>query len=186
MNTTPLPSAEALPRYAFDRRLCVAANHWGARRAVGVFFSIISRLGDGVFWYVLIGLLALFCGTRGLHAAIHMSLVGAVSATLYRVLKRWTRRPRPFRTHADITAYIAPLDEFSFPSGHTLHAVGFTLVAVAWFPWLAALLVPFALLVALSRVALGVHYPSDVLAATIIGFLLAGASMYLVPASWLV
>lgn len=169
-----------------ERRLCLVLNRWAARHALMRLLRLVSRLGDGVFWYVLIGLLALFCGTRGLHAAIHMSLVGAVSATLYRVLKRWTRRPRPFRTHADITAYIAPLDEFSFPSGHTLHAVGFTLVAVAWFPWLAALLVPFALLVALSRVALGVHYPSDVLAATIIGFLLAGASMYLVPASWLV
>jgi undecaprenyl-diphosphatase len=168
-----------------ERRLCLALNRWAARRALMRLLRIVSRLGDGVFWYVLIGVLALFGGTRGAHAALHMSLVGIVSATLYRVLKRWTRRPRPFRTHADITAYIAPLDEFSFPSGHTLHAVGFTLVAVAWFPWLAALLVPFALLVALSRVALGVHYPSDVLAATLIGFLLAGTSMYLLPASWL-
>lgn len=168
-----------------ERRLCLALNRWAARRALMRLLRIVSRLGDGVFWYALIGVLALFGGTRGAHAALHMSLVGIVSATLYRVLKRWTRRPRPFRTHADITAYIAPLDEFSFPSGHTLHAVGFTLVAVAWFPWLAALLVPFALLVALSRVALGVHYPSDVLAATLIGFLLAGTSMYLLPASWL-
>ncbi len=168
-----------------ERRLCLALNRWAARRALMRLLRIVSRLGDGVFWYVLIGALALFGGMRGAHAALHMSLVGIVSTTLYRVLKRWTRRPRPFRTHADITAYIAPLDEFSFPSGHTLHAVGFTLVAVAWFPWLAALLVPFALLVALSRVALGVHYPSDVLAATLIGFLLAGTSMYLLPASWL-
>jgi len=168
-----------------ERRLCLALNRWAARRALMRLLRIVSRLGDGVFWYALIGALALLGGTRGQHAALHMSLVGAVSATLYRVLKRWTRRPRPFRMHADITAYIAPLDEFSFPSGHTLHAVGFTLVAVAWFPWLAALLVPFALLIALSRVALGVHYPSDVLAATLIAFALAGTSIYLVPASWL-
>ena len=175
------------PRNAFigqDAGWCLRANRWGQWNGVRRFFATISRLGDGVFWYVLIGVLALFGGTRGAHAALHMSLVGIVSATLYRVLKRWTRRPRPFRTHADITAYIAPLDEFSFPSGHTLHAVGFTLVAVAWFPWLAALLVPFALLVALSRVALGVHYPSDVLAATLIGCVLAQVSWLLVPAAW--
>ena len=168
-----------------ERRLCLALNRWAARRALMRLLRTVSRLGDGVFWYVLIGLLALLGGARGAHAALHMSLLGLVSATLYRVLKRWTRRPRPFRAHADITAYVAPLDEFSFPSGHTLHAIGFTLVAIAWFPWLAALLVPFALLVALSRVALGVHYPSDVLAATLIGVLLAGASMYLVPVDWL-
>jgi len=168
-----------------ERRLCIALNRWAAQRAWVRLLRIVSRLGDGVFWYVLIGVLAIFGGLRGAHAALHMSLVGAVSATLYRVLKHWTRRPRPFRTHADIVAHIAPLDEFSFPSGHTLHAVGFTLVAVAWFPWLAALLVPFALLVALSRVALGVHYPSDVLAATVIGFVLAEASFCFLPTNWL-
>lgn len=168
-----------------EHGLCRAMNRWAARRALVRLFRLVSRLGDGAFWYALIAALALFGGARGLHAALHMSLVGVVAATLYRLLKRWTRRPRPFRTHADITAYIAPLDEFSFPSGHTLHAVGFTLIALVWFPWLAPLLVPFALLVALSRVVLGVHYPSDVLAATLIGFALAGTSLYFVPANWL-
>ncbi len=98
-----------------ERRLCLAMNRWGARRALTRFFRAISRLGDGVFWYALMALLAAFGGTRGLHAAIHMAAVGVIAATLYRVLKRWTRRPRPFRSHADITPYVAPLDEFSFP-----------------------------------------------------------------------
>jgi undecaprenyl-diphosphatase len=57
---------------------------------------------------------------------------------------------------------VAPLDEFSFPPD-TLHAVSFTIVALAYYPWLAPLLVPFTLGVALSRVVLGLHYPSDVL-----------------------
>ncbi|HEY0231881.1 MAG TPA: phosphatase PAP2 family protein [Dokdonella sp.] len=157
-------------------------NRWGAWSVLTRFFSIVSRLGDGVFWYTLMGLLAVFGGLRGIHAALHMACVGIVAATLYRTLKRWTRRPRPFRTHADITAYLAPLDEFSFPSGHTLHAVSFTLIAVAYFPILAPLLLAFTVLVAMSRVVLGLHYPSDVLAATIIGCLLSGCSLWLVPA----
>ena len=74
-----------------------------------------------------------------------------------------------------------PLDEFSFPSGHTLHAVAFTLVALAHYPGLAPLLIPFAACVAASRVVLGLHYPSDVLAATVIGSVLAGLSIWLVP-----
>ncbi|MBN8727954.1 MAG: phosphatase PAP2 family protein [Xanthomonadales bacterium] len=160
-------------------------NRWAARRALVLMFRLVSRLGDGVFWYALMASLAAFGGTRGMRTALHMALVGAIAALLYRALKRWTQRPRPFRTHADITAYVAPLDEFSFPSGHTLHAVGFTLVALAWFPWLATLLVPFALLVALSRIVLGVHYPSDVLAATLIGFALAGGSFCFVPKGWM-
>ena len=57
----------------------------------------------------------------------------------------------------------------AFPSGHTLHAVAFTLVALAHYPVLAWLLMPFTASVAVSRVVLGLHYPSDVLAATAIG-----------------
>lgn len=165
-----------------ERRLCLAMNRWGARRALTRLLRIVSRLGDGVFWYTLMVLLAVLGGARGQRAALHMALVGLVAAALYKVLKRWTRRPRPFRSHADITAYVAPLDEFSFPSGHTLHAVSFSLVALGWFPVLAPLLIPFTLLVALSRVVLGVHYPSDVLAATLVGVLLAQMSWVLVPA----
>ena len=82
---------------------------------------------------------------------------------------------------ARIRAWVAPLDEFSFPSGHTLHAVAFSLVALAHYPVLAWLLIPFTASVAVSRVVLGLHYPSDVLAATGIGAALASFSLWLVP-----
>ncbi len=158
-------------------RWCVRWNRWAARRALVGFFRVVSRLGDGLFWYALIAMLAL-CGSRGQLAALHMALTGLAATTLYRLLKRWTRRPRPFRAHREIVAHIAPLDEFSFPSGHTLHAVAFTIIALAWYPLLAPLLVTFTLLVAASRVVLGLHYPSDVLAATVIGCALGAASLW--------
>lgn len=79
-------------------------------------------------------------------------------------------------------AHVPPLDEFSFPSGHTLHAVAFTAVACAWYTPLALLLVPYALLVAASRVVLGLHYPSDVLAAIAIGGVLATGTTLLADA----
>jgi undecaprenyl-diphosphatase len=111
-----------------------------------------------------------------------MLITGGVALGLYRLLKRWTRRPRPFRACDGVIARVPPLDEFSFPSGHTLHAVSFTIVALAAFPALAPLLVPFTLLVALSRVVLGLHYPSDVFAATLIGCGLGSLSLSLAPA----
>lgn len=178
----PSPPSEILPgpRFTLDRRVCVVANHWGARRLVGQCFGIISRLGDGLFWYVLMAAL-LLDGLRGMTAAAHMALTGLAALLLYRLLKRWTRRPRPFRACPGVIAHVPPLDEFSFPSGHTLQAVGFTMVALAWYPVLAPLLLTFTVLVAASRVILGLHYPSDVLAAIAIGSTLGGISLWLVP-----
>jgi undecaprenyl-diphosphatase len=166
---TTLPAAE-LP-------LCLALNRWGASSVVHGFFATISRLGDGAFWYTLMFALAIFAGSRGVHAAAHMALTGLLALTLYRSLKHRIRRPRPCEGDRGIIARVAPLDRFSFPSGHTLHAVAFTAIACAWFPSLAILLVPFTALIALSRVVLGLHYPSDVLAAIAIGAMLATASL---------
>jgi len=163
-----------------EARLCRHVNRWGARRTIARFFGVISRLGDGVFWYCLMGVLLATGGWRGAQAAAHMAATGLVALALYRTLKRWTRRPRPFRTHEGIVAHVPPLDEFSFPSGHTLHAVSFTLVAAAYYPWLLIVLLPFTALVATSRVVLGLHYPSDVIAASVIAGVLAGTSLWCV------
>ncbi|KGI79120.1 phosphatase PAP2 family protein [Oleiagrimonas soli] len=176
----PLDQLPVVSHPTLDMRLCTHANRWGARRAIGRLFAIVSRLGDGVFWYVLMAALAVLGGARGLQAAAHMALTGLSALLLYRALKGWTKRPRPFRACPGIIAHVPPLDEFSFPSGHTLQAVAFTLVALAYFPVLAALLMPFTILVALSRVVLGLHYPSDVLAACVIGGALGSLSLYAV------
>jgi undecaprenyl-diphosphatase len=158
---------------------CLRANALCGRAATRRFFSLISRLGDGVFWYALMAALALLGGRSGMAAALHLAVIGLVSLVLYKALKYWTRRPRPCASDVRIRAWVAPLDEFSFPSGHTLHAVAFTIVALSYVPALAWLLIPFAASVAVSRVVLGLHYPSDVLAATGIGSTLALASIWL-------
>ena len=170
---------------AREARWCRRANRYGRRRGIRRLFSVLSRLGDGVFWYLLMGALVLWDGLAGLAASAHMAATGAAALLLYKGLKCWTRRRRPFAADGRIQAWVAPLDEFSFPSGHTLHAVSFTVVALAWYPWLALPLVPFTASVAVSRVVLGLHYPSDVLAATAIGSTLAGFSLWLVPGATL-
>ena len=160
--------------------LCLLLNRLARRHAIRAFFATISRLGDGIAWYTLIVALPLLDGPTGLRASLHLLVVGALSLPLYLTLKHHTRRPRPYALHRSITQHVAALDEFSFPSGHTLHAVAFTLVAVHHYPSLAIVLWPFATLIAISRVVLGVHYPSDVLAATAIGIALASGSIALV------
>lgn len=164
-----------------DRGWCKRANALGKQSIFLRYFSCVSRLGDGVFWYGLMVVLSVCFGGAGAQAAVHLAATGIVSLLLYKGLKRWTRRPRPFASDITIKAWIAPLDEFSFPSGHTLHAVTFTLIAIAYFPVLAWVLIPFTVSVALSRVILGLHYPSDVAAATVIGSALASLSLWAVP-----
>jgi undecaprenyl-diphosphatase len=112
-------------------------------------------------------------GRTAVKPAIVMALTGALGVLVYALLKRVFVRERPFITHAAIDRGAAPLDRYSFPSGHTLHAVSFTWQACAHFPELAWVLVPLAALIAGSRVVLGLHYPSDVLAGAAIGAALA-------------
>jgi undecaprenyl-diphosphatase len=119
-------------------------------------------------------------GAEGLAPVLHMVLAGLAGTTLYKWLKGKTLRPRPYEVHQDIWLTGKPLDKFSFPSGHTLHAVIFCVVMINYYPQLAIIAVPFTALVGLSRVVLGLHYPSDVLAGALLGGLIAGISFQII------
>lgn len=163
---------------ALDTLLCIRSNRALQLGWARLLFRTVSRLGDGIFWYCLM-IAMLVLGGKPV-AVLHMAGVGALCTLIYKLLKQRTLRPRPFQAHREVALGAAPLDAFSFPSGHTLHAVAFSLVALAYYPGLAALLVPFTLLVATSRTVLGLHYPSDVLAGAAIGAAIAGVSFVIV------
>lgn len=166
--------------HRLDSNLCIAVNQTSQVRLIRDLFRLVSRLGDGLFWYSLMLLILLFEGREGILPVLHMALAGLSGTLLYKWLKGKTLRPRPFEVHQDIFMTGKPLDKFSFPSGHTLHAVVFGLVAINYFPALSFIIMPFVSMVALSRVVLGLHYPSDVLAGALIGSLIAALSFLLV------
>ena len=164
----------------WDVRTCAGFNRVARSGPLLRAFRLVSALGDGIFWYALMLAMLLIHGIDAAPAVVHMFAVGIVCTLLYRALKRGTLRPRPFEVHAHIAAGSVPLDRFSFPSGHTLHAVAFTIVVLAYFPALALLLIPLTIAIAASRMALGLHYPSDVLAGAALGALVAGISLKLI------
>ena len=160
----------------FDRVILLTLNRSLLRRGVQPFFAVISNLGNGKFWYALMIFLAVGFGMQGVYAALHMGLVGLFTLIVYKMIKGKTQRPRPCQVNSAVILGTQPLDEFSFPSGHTMHAVAFSIIAAHWFPWLMPVLIAFTVLVAISRVVLGLHYPTDVILGATLGAILAKLS----------
>ena len=159
--------------------LCISVNKTSQYRAVRVLFRLISRLGDGVFWYTVMLGIILTQGESSYVPVLNMASAGLTGTFIYKWIKGKTLRPRPYEVHQDIWLTGRPLDRFSFPSGHTLHAVAFCAVGLYYYPQLAGLLLPFTALVGLSRVVLGLHYPTDVIAGATIGGLIASLFIFL-------
>ena len=158
---------------AFDLDLCRRATGIQRRASMLTFFRVVSRLGDGLAWFLLGGAVAVTAQPGATRGVLRLALTAVLAAAISRSLRGWASRPRPYAIGAGIAAGAAALDPWSFPSGHTLHAVAFQLVLVPTHPLLALALTPWTLAVALSRVALGLHYPSDVVAGGALGALVA-------------
>lgn len=163
----------------WDLQLCQRVNHICRSGLWRTLFRGVSVLGDGIAWYALMALLLVFYRDAAVVPVLHMICAGLTCTAGYKLLKARAHRPRPYQAHAEIEQFAAPLDRFSFPSGHTLHAVAFSWVALNYFPSLAWVLVPFTLVIAASRVVLGLHYPSDVLAGAVLGAVTAAISFAL-------
>ncbi|MGH8196830.1 MAG: phosphatase PAP2 family protein [Steroidobacteraceae bacterium] len=160
-----------------ELRVCRYLNRPGGSQGLRTFFRGVSRLGDGWLWYALIVIQPFLFGAQGWFVAAHLAVTGGLGLLAYKLIKRHAVRERPFITHPAINCAAAPLDRYSFPSGHTLHAVSYAFLGSHYLPELAAPLAAFALLVALSRVVLGLHYPTDVAAGAVLGGGIALASL---------
>jgi undecaprenyl-diphosphatase len=157
-----------------DVSVCALFNRLSHQQYFLGIFQVMSRLGDGIIWYVIMASLPLIAGYEGVLTSLHMGATALAGLLIYKLTKKFSGRERPYVMHAArIACAMPPLDRYSFPSGHTLHAVCFTIVLYGYLPATLWVLLPFTFLVALSRLVLGLHYPSDVLAGALIGGLLA-------------
>jgi len=171
---------ERVLAWAERERLVALWMHGASTRAwVVQVLKAVSRVGDGWLWYGIVVCLPWAGGAVGTSASVRMIGVGIVDIAIYKIVKRWIARPRPFRACAGIRECAPSLDEFSFPSGHTLHSVACSLILTVYYPRFALFVWPFTVLVAVSRVVLGLHYPSDVVVGALIGAATAAISFNL-------
>ena len=131
-----------------------------------------SWLGN---WLITAAAAAVLLLAAGPGLALRFLLAGAMGLLLQQGLKQGVARVRPCLTEGGPHQRVAIPDAGSFPSGHTLHAALAAATVAFHAPLLAAVFVPLAVLVAVSRVALGVHYPSDVAAGAMLGLVFAAA-----------
>ena len=154
---------------ALEIAVCGILNRAARPRQIQLFFICVSRLGDGGVWYAAMLALPLLFGERGLSTSLQMIQVGAINLVIYKTVKHLAGRARPCDVDPRISISTAPLDQYSFPSGHTMHAVAFSTVITAHHAELTWWLVPLSSLIALSRLILGLHFPTDVAAGALIG-----------------
>lgn len=158
-----------------DHRLMLRVNHWPAPRWVRVWMICATRGGDGWLWYAMGVVIALFGGDSRFMAIGEAALAAAIGIAIFPKLKKATGRKRPGNFAPHCWATLLPPDQFSFPSGHTITAFAVALTLSHFYPALAAGLLFCAVSVAASRILMGMHFLSDVVAGAAIGAILSFA-----------
>jgi undecaprenyl-diphosphatase len=145
------------------------ANNWEAPRWVRLYVISATRGGDGWLWYAMGLAIAILGGKTRFEAVGAAGLSSVLSILLFICLKHLTGRRRPCHIEPHCWATLLPPDQFSFPSGHTMTAFAVAIPLSLFYPTLTIGLLFCALSIAMSRILLGMHFLSDVVAGAIIG-----------------
>lgn len=160
-----------------DHRLMLRVNRWRAPRWIRLWMLVATRGGDGWLWYAMGVIILLFGGEDRFVAVGAAALAAGAGIVLFLRIKKATGRRRPCAFEPHCWARLLPPDQFSFPSGHTITAFAVAVSLSLFYPGLAIGLLFCALSVAASRILLGLHFLSDVVAGAAIGAALAYGAM---------
>jgi len=150
-------------------------NRWKPPHLVRLWMIAATRVGDGWLWYAMGSVVALFGGSERFRALAAAVLAVSIGIVAFLVTKRAAGRKRPCALEPHCWATLLPPDQFSFPSGHTITAFAVAMSLGAYYPSMLMGLLFCAASVALSRILLGMHFLSDVIAGGMIGGLLGYA-----------
>lgn len=163
--------------HLFDLRTfdwCLRRKH---RHALITIARVVSHTADG-YLYLATALVLGFIGQLELLMVFFAGFT--VERIVYFFLKNRLKRNRPPQAIVGFKSVIEPSDQFSFPSGHTSAAFLFAAIISTSFVQLMPVLFIWALMVAFSRVILGVHFPTDTLAGAVLGLITAWLALVII------
>jgi undecaprenyl-diphosphatase len=156
-------------------RFDVVAFQWCLSRKHSPQIAAVSRWvshsGDGIYYFVIGIILALVEPVFGTTFFLTGLLAFSIELPFYVVLKNSIKRRRPDDVITEFVAFLIPSDKFSFPSGHTAAAFVMATLVSFYYPSFGFLACTLASVIGFSRVLLGVHFPSDILAGALLGSL---------------
>lgn len=147
--------------YNFECRIFLGMNRLFHQKTLNRYFRSSTHLGGAMCTISDSGSVR----TAGMASALAL----LVSHLQVMLIKKLYPRKRPYLTLKETQVLQNPLKDHSFPSGHTTAVFSVITPLMIFFPILALLLIPVGVSVGLSRIYLGLHYPSDVLAGTALG-----------------
>jgi undecaprenyl-diphosphatase len=162
-----------------DHRLMLRVNRWRPPRWLRMWMLAATRGGDGWLWYATGAMVALFGGPQRGRALLAAALAASAGIALFQKVKRACGRRRPCHLAPHCWSQLLPPDQFSFPSGHTITAFAVTISLGDFYPALLPGLLFCAASVAASRILLGMHFLTDVLAGAAIGGILGALAFTL-------
>ncbi|HBG15167.1 MAG TPA: hypothetical protein DDW93_00175 [Firmicutes bacterium] len=172
-------SAYILGLKRFEYKLLSVLNLITEKKFMRSIVLSLTQLGDSITPLVLV----MFFSMRESTRTIALTLAAAHFCTNIPVqmIKNMVARPRPYQTYSNICNKGPALKDYSFPSGHTTSAFTTATTLAYYMPGASLLLYGLAAIVGLTRMLLGVHYPTDVLIGSLIGTLIPIILLSLIP-----
>lgn len=162
--------------YDWECKLFYSINRYFDQKWLNTYFRSITHVGGATFSITSVMLAIWLLRDEWRDTAIASAIALALSHIPVTMMKKIYPRKRPYISLHKTKVTKNPLTDHSFPSGHTTAIFSVIVPFLLYAPALAVCLLPIAVSVAVSRIYLGLHYPSDVLAGCMLGTLFGIAS----------
>jgi len=154
---------------SFDEKFILLINERMKTKFLDRFMVKFTNFGSAVFISVFTFIIIIFGNEDWINTGIQAATTLAISQSITYGLKSLLGRERPYNILKNLNTFGIILKDYSFPSGHTSASFSLATTIALNKPVLSVLVLTIALIVGISRVYLGVHYPTDVVAGMVLG-----------------